>query len=165
MSEHNKNSQQLIDEITRIRRRMGDLNRMHHRNIQEQLELAMCKMMEFLNEKPQHIEEYIKNLRSISTDYIGQALLDNMLEQIKQIKAELNSTIELPDDDPITVLDDANKLLSKKLSPVELSKQATDNGDYVTYSCGRSVKRRKLNHTFTATWAVNLDNRQSIFLD
>ena len=113
MSEHNKNSQQLIDEITRIRRRMGDLNRMHHRNIQEQLELAMCKMMEFLNEKPQHIEEYIKNLRSISTDDIGQALLDNMLEQIKQIKAELNSTIELPDDDPITVLDDANKILSK----------------------------------------------------
>ena len=92
---------------------MGDLNRMHYRNIQGQLELAMCKMMEFLNEKPQHIEEYIKNLRSISTDDIGQALLDNMLEQIKQIKSELNSTIELPDDDPITVLDDANKLLSK----------------------------------------------------
>ena len=113
MSGHNKNSQQSIDEITRIRRRMGDLNDMHYRNIQEQLELAMCKMMEFLNEKPQHIEEYIKNLRSISTDDIGQALLDNMLEQIKQIKSELNSTIELPDDDPITVLDDANKLLSK----------------------------------------------------
>ena len=92
---------------------MGDLNDMHHRNIQGQLELAMCKMMEFLNEKPQHIEEYIKSLRSISTDDIGQALLDNMLEQIKQIKSELNSTIELPDDDPITVLDDANKLLSK----------------------------------------------------
>ncbi len=89
------------------------MNETHHRAIRDQLELAMCRMMEFLNEKPRHLEEYATNLRKISKDDIGQAMLDNMLEQIKQIKTELNNTIDLPDDDQITDLDDANKLLSK----------------------------------------------------
>ena len=113
MTKRKNNTRQHIDEISRIRQRLGDFNDVHHRNIRDQLELAMCKMMEFLNEKPTYLDDYVKNLRNMSTDDIGQALLDNVAEQLKQIKAEINSTIELPDDDEITELDDANQITSK----------------------------------------------------
>ena len=73
----------------------------------------MCKMVEFLNEKPRKLEEYIENLRNISNDDVGQALLDNLLEQIRQIKMQLNSAIAVPDDDQTADLDDANGILSK----------------------------------------------------
>lgn len=113
MTKRKNNTRQYIDEISRIRQRLSDFNDVHHRNIRDQLELAMCKMMEFLNEKPTYLDDYVKNLRNMSTDDIGQALLDNVAEQLKQIKTEINSTIELPDDDEITELDDANQITSK----------------------------------------------------
>ena len=113
MSGHDDGPQRFVDEISRIRERLRDLNGVHHKSIRDQWELAMCRMMEFLNEKPGHLEEYIKNLRRVSRDDIGQALLDNMLEQVKQIKKESYDAVDLPDDDSITELDGANRTISK----------------------------------------------------
>ena len=105
-------SSQSIDEVSRIRQRLDDINNLHHRHIRDQLELAMCSMMEFLNEKPRLLEEYAQNLRGVSRDDIGQELLDNILEQVRQIKTELNKTID-PPADGVAVLDDANDVFSK----------------------------------------------------
>ena len=93
MAKRDTITQQHIDETSRIRQRLDDINSIHHRNIRDQLELAMCIMAEFLNEKPRKLEEYIESLRNISNDDVGQALLDNLLEQIRQIKMQLNSAI------------------------------------------------------------------------
>ena len=113
MAKRDTITQQHIDETSRIRQRLDDINSIHHRNIRDQLELAMCIMVEFLNEKPRKLEEYIENLRNISNDDVGQALLDNLLEQIRQIKMQLNSAIAVPDGDQTADLDDANEMLSK----------------------------------------------------
>lgn len=106
------------DEVSRVRQRMNDVNDLHYRNIRDQMDLAWCKMMELLATKLPLIEGYAQNLQKISKDDIGHALLDNALEQARQIKKELHKVPEYPDE--TDDLEGTNNVLSNNRTLLEL---------------------------------------------
>lgn len=107
-----------VEEISRVRQRLNDVNEHQYRNIRDQLDLAWCKMMELLETKLALVDAYAQNLRKISKDDVGQALLDNVLEQAKQIKKELYKAPEYPDE--TTDLEGSNNTLSKNRTLLDL---------------------------------------------
>lgn len=84
----------IIDEITRIRQRLESINELQHRNIRDQLELALCKMMEHLNEKPKYLYQYISELRALSKDDVGLGLLDTLHDQVRNVNSDFNKVLE-----------------------------------------------------------------------
>lgn len=108
----------LGEEVYRVRQRLNDVNDLHYRNIRDQLDLAWCKMMELLDTKLELVEAYAQNLRKISNDDVGQALLDNVLEQTGQIGKELRDSLEYPDE--TTDLEGSNNALSKNRALLDL---------------------------------------------
>ena len=107
-----------VAEISRVRQRLKDVNDIHYKSIRDQMDLAWYKMMELLDAKPVLLESYAKNLRKISSDDVGQALLDNVLEQVEQIKKELHKALEYPDE--TTDLEGSNNTLSRNRALLDL---------------------------------------------
>lgn len=94
MARRKSRSTVIIDEITRIRQRLESINKLQHRNIRDQLELALCKMIEHLNEKPKYLYQYISELRTLSKDDVGLGLLDTLHDQVRNVNSDFNKVLE-----------------------------------------------------------------------
>lgn len=90
-----KTKLQVIDEIKDIRRQLQKINEIQHKNINDQLDLSFCKMMEHINEKLNYLTSYITKLQALSSDDVGKGLLDTIHDQLNDIKSKFTAILQL----------------------------------------------------------------------
>ncbi len=102
------------DKIKKTRERIEEINDLHLSSINDQLDITNCRLQGFIDRKSQILIEYVRNLRVFSTDDIGQAILDNLNDSIREIRSQLVSILEdIQNYDGDSGLEQSNFITSK----------------------------------------------------